>query len=178
MKKLISVLLAVLMVFSLVTVAFAADGDAEENNNAAFNSIVKALIGDGSIENVPLGTAKAGLKIAKIFLKLAKAFIKVGDALGFIDGDKIFMDLVNSVAGMLNKGDEEKPTEPASQPTSGAPAEPTTQPAGESDPTTQPAGETDPTTQPAGETDPTTQPAAESDPATQPADEPTTGENG
>ena len=77
-------------------------------------------IGDGSIENVPLGTAKAGLKIAKIFLKLAKAFIKVGDALGFIDGDKIFLDLVNSIAGMINNGGNETPAEPAPE----TPAEP------------------------------------------------------
>ena len=120
MKKLIALLLALLMMFSVVTVAFAADGEpedttaaAEENSNAALESIIKLLIGDGSIENMPVGTAKAGLKIAKIFLKLAKAFIKVGDALGFIDGDKIFLDLVNSVAGMLNKDADETPAEPA-----------------------------------------------------------------
>ena len=118
MKKLIALLLAVLMMFSVVTVAFA-EGEPddttttaaaeEENSNAALESIIKLLIGDGSIENMPIGTAKAGLKIAKIFLKLAKAFIKVGDALGFIDGDKIFLDLVNSVAGQFNTGDEEAP---------------------------------------------------------------------
>ena len=124
MKKLISVLLAILMIFSVVTVAFAAEGEgeeqpaaSEENSNEALDAIIKALIGDGSIENMPLGTAKAGLKIAKIFLKLAKAFIKVGDALGFIDGDKIFLDLVNSVAGMLNNGGEEAPADtPAADP--------------------------------------------------------------
>ena len=101
MKKLISVLLALLMVFSVVTVAFAADGDAAEEpkENSAFDAIVKALIGDGSIENIPIGTAKAGLKIAKIFL-----------------------DLVNSIAGMLNNGgQEEAPAEPTSQ----APVTPT-----------------------------------------------------
>ena len=126
MKKLISVLLAILMVFSVVTVAFAADGDTpaeETKESSAFDAIVKALIGDGSIENIPLGTAKAGLKIAKIFLKLAKAFIKVGDALGFIDGDKIFLDLVNSVAGMLNNGGDEAPAEPAPE-TPAQPANP------------------------------------------------------
>ena len=124
MKKLISVLLAILMVFSVVTVAFAADGDPAEEpaateetqENSAFDAIVKLLIGDGNIENVPLGTAKAGLKIAKIFLKLAKAFIKVGDALGFIDGDKIFLDLVNSIAGMINNGGEEPAPETPATP--------------------------------------------------------------
>ena len=128
MKKLISVLLAILMVFSVVTVAFAADGDPAEEpaateetqENSAFDAIVKLLIGDGSIENVPLGTAKAGLKIAKIFLKLAKAFIKVGDALGFIDGDKIVLDLVNSIAGMINNGGEEPAPETSAEPTSQA----------------------------------------------------------
>lgn len=127
MKKLISILLAVLMIFSVVTVAFAAEGEGEEqpaateeNSNAALDAIIKALIGDGSIENMPLGTAKAGLKIAKIFLKLAKAFIKVGDALGFIDGDKIFLDLVNSVAGMLNNGGEDTTPEPAPDTTTDA----------------------------------------------------------
>ena len=128
MKKLISVLLAILMVFSVVTVAFAADGDPAEEpaateetqENSAFDAIVKLLIGDGNIENVPLGTAKAGLKIAKIFLKLAKAFIKVGDALGFIDGDKIFLDLVNSIAGMINNGGEEPAPETQAEPTSQA----------------------------------------------------------
>ena len=127
MKKLISLLLAVLMIVSVVTVAFAAEGEgeeqpaaAEENNNAALDAIIKALIDDGSIENMPLGTAKAGLKIAKIFLKLAKAFIKVGDALGFIDGDKIFMDLVNSVAGMMNNGGEDTTQEPVPDTTTDA----------------------------------------------------------
>lgn len=129
MKKLISVLLAILMACSVMTVAFAADGEAEqqpaaaeENKNDALNAIIKALIGDGSIENMPVGTAKAGLKIAKVFLKLAKAFIKVGDALGFIDGDKIFMDLVNSVAGMLNKDDT--PADPAPESTTAPAANP------------------------------------------------------
>ena len=128
MKKLISVLLAILMVFSVVTVAFAADGDPAEEpaateetqENSAFDAIVKLLIGEGGIENVPLGTAKAGLKIAKIFLKLAKAFIKVGDALGFIDGDKIFLDLVNSIAGMINNGGEKPAPETQAEPTSQA----------------------------------------------------------
>ena len=130
MKKLIAVLLAVLMMFSVVTVAFA-EGETEEptttaaeeeNSNAALDSIIKLLIGDGSIENMPIGTAKAGLKIAKIFLKLAKAFIKVGDALGFIDGDKIFLDLVNSVAGMFNTGEEEAPADPAPETPAADPA--------------------------------------------------------
>ncbi|MBR3095078.1 MAG: hypothetical protein IKH12_05775 [Clostridia bacterium] len=121
MKKLISVLLAILMVFSVVTVAFAAEGEGagaaeepaatEENKNEAFDAIVKLLIGDGTIENIPLGTAKAGLKVAKIFLKLAKAFLKVGDALGFIDGDKIFLDLVNTIAGKMSNGDDTAPAD-------------------------------------------------------------------
>jgi len=121
MKKLISVLLAILMVFSVVTVAFAADGDAtqepaateESSANDFFNMIIKLIIGDGSIENVPLGTAKAGLKIAKIFAKLAKAFIKVGDALGFLDADKIFLDLVGKIEESVNNGGNDTPADPA-----------------------------------------------------------------
>ena len=133
-KKLLAFLISVAMIVGMVpTFVFAKeiDFEAEEpaateetKENSAFDTIVKLLIGDGSIENIPFGTAKAGLKIAKIFLKLAKAFIKVGDALGFIDGDKIFMDLVNSVAGMLNNGgNEEAPAEPAPE-TPAQPANP------------------------------------------------------
>ena len=151
MKKLISVLLAILMVFSVVTVAFAADGDAaESNNNATYNAIVKALIGDGTLEGIPLGTAKAGLKIAKVFLKLAKAFIKVGDALGFIDGDKIVLDLANKLAGMLTNKDEDKPatTEPATQqPTSEPASEPASEPSSDA-----PANPSEPASEPAGDT--------------------------
>lgn len=143
MKKLISILLAVLMAFSVVTVAFAADqpAAAEDNKSSAFDAIFKALIGDGSPENIPLGTAKAGFKIAKIFLKLAKAFIKVGDALGFINGDDIVMDLAKSLAGMLTNKDEEKPAEPAAtDPATQPSSEPASEPA--SDPATEPTGET------------------------------------
>ena len=134
MKKLIALFLALLMTFSVVTVAFAAEDETpapdessstqtpaeEEKSNELFDLIVKALIGDGSIENIPLPTAKAALKVAKILLKLAKAFIKVGDALGFIDGDQIFLNIVNSIAGMIAGGNEEAPAEPAPE----TPAEP------------------------------------------------------
>ena len=128
MKKLISVLLAILMVFSVVTVAFAADGDPaeepaateESGGNDFLNLIIRLIIGDGQIENIPLGTAKAGLKIAKIFAKLAKAFIKVGDALGFLDADKIFLDLVGKIEESVNNGGNETPAEPAPE----TPAEP------------------------------------------------------
>ena len=90
MKKLISVLLAILMLFSTATVAFAAEDatpDApavsEENKDENSNPLKDMNTEDimSYLENMSWTEIKFALKIAKIAVKL----ILVLDKLGFVD---------------------------------------------------------------------------------------------
>ena len=94
MKKLISVLLAILMLFSIVTVAFAAedatpdapavseenkDENKDENSNPLKDMNTEDIM--SYLENMSWTEIKFALKIAKIAVKL----ILVLDKLGFVD---------------------------------------------------------------------------------------------
>lgn len=92
MKKLISVLLALLMLFSTATVAFAAEGDAAEPETTvaaedeaeADDNILKDMDTEdimGMLEGMSWTEIKFALKVAKIAVKL----ILVLDKLGFVD---------------------------------------------------------------------------------------------
>lgn len=114
MKKIISLLLALVMVFSITTVAYCEDGAAEDTTTT-----VAADEGTGEEEeggqldwllDLPFWTVKPGLKIAKIALKLVKAFVKIGMALGFIDSDEIIDQIVDLIASSQQ---ETETTEPA-----------------------------------------------------------------
>ncbi len=114
MKKMISLFLALLMVFSVATVAFAADDDTqapvatdaqdegaepatdkqdtEEKKDESDSKSAEELL--DQIKDMPVGTAKALLKVGKIVLKFVKIFAKLGIKFGLIDTD----DIVKSVA--------------------------------------------------------------------------------
>ena len=81
MKKVLSLFLALLMIFSVATVAFAGEEPAPEEETTAFDL--------GSLEDMPLWEAKLILKVAKVAVKLVVAFVKVGVKLGFIAEDDI-----------------------------------------------------------------------------------------
>ena len=95
MKKIIALLLALVMTFSVVTVAFAADdsGDAttttaapvtDEDTDGEFN-IEDLDLGEFSwLLDLPLWTAKPLLKVAKIALKFVKVYLKLSEVVGNI----------------------------------------------------------------------------------------------
>lgn len=91
MKKIIALLLALLMTFSVATVAFAADDVvADESTTAPVEGTddENALgidLGEFSwLLDLPLWTAKPMLKVAKIALKLVKVYLKLSELVGSV----------------------------------------------------------------------------------------------
>ena len=97
MKKLISILLALLMIFSIGTVAFAADGDGTEDPAVVDTEDPAADEDSFEFTDLPFWTVKAGFKLGKVVLKLAKAFLKVADALGLIDVSEMLQGLSDQI---------------------------------------------------------------------------------
>lgn len=115
MKKIISLLLALIMAFSVVTVAFAAGegADAETTAAAPAGDETTDAPADGEeaegeqdfgdlqwIMDLPFWTAKSGLKIAKIAFKLVSVYLKVAKIFGLVEED---MDdiLLNAILGLI-----------------------------------------------------------------------------
>lgn len=84
MKKIIALLLALIMTFSVGTLAFAEDATTEEP--AADKTVIEQaeeLLGEYSwILDLPAGTILPALKIAKIALKFLKVYVKICDVFG------------------------------------------------------------------------------------------------
>lgn len=99
MKKVISVLLALVMMFSLMNVAFATAEDP-----AAEDTTVAASEDDiiGEIEDIPLWQIKVGAKVGVIFAKVALKIVRVLSKLGFIDLSGIVDQLVEYIKGAIN----------------------------------------------------------------------------
>ena len=99
MKKVISVLLALVMMFSLMNVAFATAEDP-----AAEDTTVAASEDDiiGEIEDIPLWQIKVGAKVGVIFAKVALKIVKILSKLGFIDLSGIVDQLVDYIKGAIN----------------------------------------------------------------------------
>lgn len=112
MKKVISIVLAMVMLFSTGVVAFAADAEApagetttvaDENTEESFD-----------FSNLPAWMIPVMLKVAKIALKLAKAFVKVGTVIGIIDTGDLVQKITDFINGLVNNpGDAEPTTAPA-----------------------------------------------------------------
>ena len=120
MKKLISILLAVLMMFSFITVASATDADAEPTTAPETENSTESIIPDlgeyNWILDLPFWTVGPALKFAKIALKLVNVYLKVAKIFGLVDKDMgdYIMDLL---AGMIKDAQsgqtEENTTAPA-----------------------------------------------------------------
>ena len=83
MKKIMALLLAVLMIFSVTTVAFATDDTAAEV--PAEGETTEIDLGEFSwLLDLPLWTVGPGLKIAKIALKFVKIYLKLSSLVGKI----------------------------------------------------------------------------------------------
>lgn len=95
MKKFISLLLAVLMAFSFVTVSFA-EGETtteapevtEAPEEAPENGEETTDFGDLQwILDLPFWTVKSGLKFAKVAVKLIAVYLKVAKIFGLVEKD-------------------------------------------------------------------------------------------
>ena len=138
MKKIISILLAVVMSFSVVTVAFAADEtdatdttitDVEKNEEATEPSDGEETTdpseGEGTtstldwILDLPFWTVGPALKFAKIALKLVKVYVKLAIIFGIIDKDDITGPIEEMIKDAFTQQGtpEEAPTEPTIEPT-------------------------------------------------------------
>ena len=123
MKKIISLLLALLMTFSVVTVAFA---EGTEETTAPTETTAPATdegeegeaegeteFGDLQwIMDLPFWTAKSGLKMAKVAFKLVSVFLKVGKIFGLVDkdmGDMLLEAIIDLIESSQNG--EEVPEE-------------------------------------------------------------------
>lgn len=133
MKKIIALLLALIMTFSMGTVAFAAEDevtpptegstetttpDADGDDEGITDDIDDALGEYDWILDLPFGTVKPALKIAKIVLKLAKVFVKLGFIFGFVDQEAFYAQIGDFISGLI--GDETAPEETPEVPDEGA----------------------------------------------------------
>lgn len=74
MKKVIALLLALMMIFSVATVAFAT----EDSAPATEEKTAEELLGDYAwILDIPAGTIGPALKFAMFALKAAKVYVKI-----------------------------------------------------------------------------------------------------
>ena len=111
MKKIISLLLAVLMAFSFMTVSYAADdaetttaAETEETTDIATEGEDGAMdFGDFQwIMDLPFWTVKSGLKFAKVAIKLVAVYLKVAKIFGLVEQDMDDM-IMNAIFDLISK---------------------------------------------------------------------------
>lgn len=101
MKKFLSLVLALIMAFSVVTVAFATDASEAEPETTTTAASSEDAEGAGSLDwilDLPVWTLKPGSKVLKIALKLVKVVVKIAMAFGIIDAG----DIIDQIMGMIN----------------------------------------------------------------------------
>ena len=103
MKKIIALILALIMTFSLGTVAFA-EGEVEDTTAPEVSDTVTD---EGETEeagdfdwllDLPFWTVGPAFKLAKIALKFAKVAVKLGVIFGLIDTN----DIIGQITDMIN----------------------------------------------------------------------------
>ena len=101
MKKVISLLLALLMAFSFMTVASAEETTAEAPETSESTDIIpEGALGEYDwILDLPFWTVGPALKFAKIAFKLVSAYLKVAKIFGLVDQDMedIILDVITSL---------------------------------------------------------------------------------
>lgn len=130
MKKIIALLLALIMTFSMGTVAFAEGEEgttpdtsettppAEEEGTEEEGADEDSLLGEYDwILDLPFGTVKPALKVAKIVLKLAKVYLKLGFVFGFVDKEAFMQQVGDFISGLI--GDAEQAPEETPEEVSG-----------------------------------------------------------
>lgn len=120
MKKVISLFLALLMAFSVVTVAFATDAEVTvpetTTSENAENTESEYPIDLGEFQwilDLPFWTVGPALKFAKIALKLVNVYLKVAKIFGLVEkdmGDMIIDAIVDMIANSENAENGEEVT--------------------------------------------------------------------
>lgn len=124
MKKFIALVLALIMTFSLCSVAFA---EGEADTTAPETETTVPAEGEGEEEageldwllDLPFWTVGPAFKFAKIALKLVKVFVKVAAVFGIVDTDEIVQQIIDMIANAENGevAPEETPVEDTTAPT-------------------------------------------------------------
>ncbi len=115
MKKVLSLILALVMMFSLCTVAFAEDTviEDETTTEAPAPEGTEEEAGDFDwLLDLPFWTVGPAFKFAKIALKLVKVYVKLAVIFGFIDKDDIIGQIEDLIAGAMGGGNSEETTDP------------------------------------------------------------------
>lgn len=103
MKKFIALLLALLMTFSVATVAFAAEETAPETTTEATEEID---LGEYQwLLDLPLWTVGPGLKIAKIALKFVKLYLKLSSLINNVP-DEVVDAVEKAITEMIEKSQQ------------------------------------------------------------------------
>ncbi len=113
MKKFLALVLALIMTFSLASVAFAADVDAVPEVETTVAP--EAGEEEGALDwilDLPVWTLGPAAKVTKIALKLVKVVVKIAIAFGIIDTDEIIQEIVEMIMNSNNPS-EEATTAPA-----------------------------------------------------------------
>lgn len=120
MKKIIALLLALIMTFSVATVAFATEGeiaDADTETTAPVDTPEEEKLSDklgamlGEYEkllDLPFGVVGPALKIAKIALKFLKVYLKICDVFHLDPVDTAYA-IFDYVGGVLEDNGVELP---------------------------------------------------------------------
>ena len=105
MKKFIALLLALLMTFSVATVAFAAEETLPETTPEAGTSEEIDLGEFQWILDLPLWTVGPGLKIAKIALKFVKLYLKLSSLINNVP-DEVVDGVEKAITEMIEKSQQ------------------------------------------------------------------------
>ena len=124
MKKIIALLLALIMTFSVATVAFATDAETTVPEDEKISDQLSEMLGEyEKLLDLPFGVVEPALKIAKIALKFLKVYIKICDVfhLDPMDTAQAIFDYVGGVLEDNNieipgVGGEETPEEETTAP--------------------------------------------------------------
>ena len=135
MKKIIALLLALIMTFSVATVAFATEAEAPEADTETtapetpeeekLSDQLGAMLGEyEKLLDLPFGVVGPALKIAKIALKFLKVYLKICDVFHLDPVDTAYA-IFDYVGGVLEDNGVEIPGTGEEAPEE-APAEPET----------------------------------------------------
>ena len=96
MKKVIALVLAIIMTFSIGVVAFAEDEAPAEPTTVVEETTEEQF----DLMKLPAWLIPVALKVAKIALKLAKVFVKIATIFGILDSGDLVEKITSFIDGL------------------------------------------------------------------------------